>query len=447
MKKLLLGSFLSYAFASVNAQNVTTLYGSGTQGISVPASISAAAATFNAPYALAFDNSNRIWVLEKDGNRVRMIDRNAGQVITRAGSLSSGAGNANATGILAKFNTPRAILIDTLGMILVSDEQNNCIRAISPFQNIGTVQNVGTYAGRNNDIGGLKDTLMAYAEFNMPAGMIKDAAGNIYLADAGNNAIRKISNSGMVSTIAGDGVAGYVDGYKDSARFINPMGLLLLDANNLLVADQGNARIRNINLVTGMVSTFAGDGMNDFDDGTLLTASFMSPIGLAKDNDGNIYVSEGMPGHTIRKISGNNVTTFAGKADTEGDIDGIGTNARLSDPAYIYFSDSTLYVCDAGNHKIKRITLPASSPTSLPEFNNQSMLHAFPNPFIDYFKIEVHSANANYTVTDLSGKQVLIGTLNHGVQRINASSLAEGVYIFNLDSEEGRQIIKLVKKP
>jgi hypothetical protein len=75
------------------------------------------------------------------------------------------------------------------------------------------------------------------------------------------------------------------------------------------------------------------------------------------------------------------------------------------------------------------------------------MLHAFPNPFIDYFKIEVHSEKANYTVTDLSGKQVLIGTLNHGVQRINASSLAEGVYIFNLDSEEGRQIIKLVKKP
>lgn len=447
MKKLLLNSVLIYAFTSLNAQNVTTLYGNGTQGATVPATSSVSTASFNAPYALAFDNNNRIWVLEKDGNRVRMIDRNAGQVIARVGSLSSGAGNTNATGLLAKFNIPRSILIDTLGRILVSDEQNNCIRAISPFQNIGTVQSVTTYAGINNDIGGLKDTLMAFAEFNMPAGMIKDAAGNIYLADAGNHAIRKISNAGVVSTIAGDGVAGYVEGSKDSARFINPMALLLLDANNLLVADQGNARIRKINLVTGMVSTFAGDGMNDFDDGTLLTASFMSPIGLTKDNAGNIYVSEGMPGHTIRKISGNNVTTFAGKADTDGDIDGLGTNARFNDPAYIYFSDSTLYLCDAGNHKIKRITLPASSPTSLSELNSHSILHAFPNPFNDYFNVEVHSANANYTVIDLSGKQVLVGTLNHGVQKINASSLAEGMYIFNLDSEEGRQIIKLVKKP
>jgi hypothetical protein len=447
MKKLVLSSLLIYAFSSVNAQNVTTVYGSGIQGTSVPSSVSVSAVTFNAPYALAFDNSNRIWVLEKDGNRVRMIDRNAGQVITRAGSSSSGAGNANGTGPLAKFNTPRAILIDSLGRILVSDEQNNCIRAISPFQNIGTVQNVSTYAGINNSIGGLKDTLMAYAEFNMPAGMIKDAVGNIYLADAGNNAIRKISNTGMVSTIAGDGVAGYVDGYKDSARFINPMGLLLVDDNNLLVADQGNARIRKINLSTGMVTTFAGDGMNDFDDGTLLTASFMSPIGLAKDNAGNIYVSEGMPGHTIRKITGNEVTTFAGKADNDGDIDGMGTNARFNDPAFIYFYDSSLYVCDAGNHKIKRITLPTSSPTSLSELNNQSMLYAFPNPFIDYFNIEVYSAEANYTVTDLSGKQVLSGMLNTGVQKINASSLAEGLYIFNLDSKEGRQVIKLVKKP
>lgn len=447
MKKLLLGSFLIYVITSVNAQNVTTYYGNGTQGITVPANISVSAVTFNAPYALAFDNSNRIWVLEKDGNRVRMIDRNAGQVIARAGSLGSGAGNANATGVLAKFNTPRAILIDTLGRILVSDEQNNCIRAISPFQNIGTVQNVSTYAGINNDIGGLKDTLMAFAEFNMPAGMINDAVGNIYLADAGNHAIRKISNTGMVTTIAGDGVAGYVEGYKDSARFINPMGLLLLDKNNLLVADQGNARIRKINLSTGMVSTFAGDGMNDFDDGTLLTASFMAPIGLAKDNAGNIYVSEGMPGHTIRKISGNDVTTFAGKADTEGDVDGIGATARFNDPAFIYFYDSSLYVCDAGNHKIKRIALPASSPTSLQELKNQSILHAFPNPFNDYFNVEVYSADANYTVIDLSGKLVLSGTLTHGVQKINASSLAEGMYIFNLDSEEGRQIIKLVKKP
>lgn len=446
MRKTLLFLFSAFAVFNSEAQTVSTVYGTaGTAATSAPPSVVATSATLYSPVSLLKDSNNRMWVVEREGNRLRLFDPNLSppQAIVRAGKPSSSPGSGNGTGVNASFDWPKSILRLSTGDFLISDANNNCIRQVSMFTNVGTIQTVSDYAGVKSSIGGFKDTLKRFAEFNSPADMAMDSLGNIYVSDAGNHAIRKIAPDSMVTTIAGDGVAGNTNGPLNVARFTNPSGILVLNNNTLLIADQGNQVIRKIDLAAQTVSTYAGDGLNEDDDGPLASASFLAPTGIAMDAYGAIYVSNAAPSHTIRKIANGVVSTFAGSSGTLGSTDGVGSAARFNSPAGLYYKNNELFVCDEGNHTIRKISV--AIPTGIMSYSSFSV-EVYPNPVLHVLNIQTTTGSGKLTLTDMLGKIVLTAELENGLNEIPVAQLLQGVYLLQVEQNGKTALQKLVKE-
>ncbi len=194
----------------------------------------------------------------------------AGEVSTLAGSGAYGF--ADGDGINAKFYFPKGIALDASGNLYVADDINHRIRKITPT---GTVTTIAGSTSGSDDGDGIN------AKFNNPRGVTLDAAGNIYVADAGNHRIRKITPTGTVSTIAGSTV-GVTEGIGTAAKFNTPAGVAVDASGNIYVADDENERIRKIT-TNGTVSTLAGGFLQGFTDGVGGDAQFRSPTGLAID--------------------------------------------------------------------------------------------------------------------------------------------------------------------
>ncbi len=233
-------------------------------------------------------------------------------VSTFAGSTS--AGYLDGSGLGAQFNNPQGVGVDKSGNIYVGDTFNSLIRKIT------SSAVVSTFAG-NGTIGLLNGPALS-SQFYASQGVVADAQGNVYVADVGNNVIRKISTTGVVSTYAGTGIAGYINGAADSthlasatdslAQFNNPCALAIDATGNIYVADRGNHTIRKI-LTTGRVKTIAGyRTIPGFVNGTGDLAFFRSPSGVAVDASGNVFVAD-QGNAAIRKITpAQVVTTVAG---------------------------------------------------------------------------------------------------------------------------------------
>ena len=263
---------------------VSTLAGSGTSG---SADGDGTAAQFNSPRAVAVDATGNVYVADGINNKIRKITP-AGTVSTLAGSGASGF--ADGDGINAKFYFPKGIALDASGNLYVADDINHRIRKITPT---GTVTTIAGSTSGSDDGDGIN------AKFHSPRGVTLDAAGNIYVADAGNHRIRKITPAGTVSTIAGSTV-GVTEGIGTAAKFNGPAGIAVDASGNIYVADDENERIRKIT-TNGTVSTLAGGFLQGFTDGVGGDAQFRSPTGLAIDASGNIYVAD-RHNHSIRKI-------------------------------------------------------------------------------------------------------------------------------------------------
>lgn len=260
------------------------------------------------------------------------------------------AGAVDGTGAAARFNRPFGIATDNAGNVYVSEPDNSIVRKITPA---GVVT---TLAGRSG-VTGSADGTGAAASFDYPIGIATDRAANVYVADYGNGTIRKITPAGAVTTLAGTaGAKGSTDGTGSAARFEGPLGIASDNAGNLYVSDLRNT-IRKITS-DGVVTTLAGkafaEGSND---GTGAAARFDFPRGIAADSAGNVYVSD-FDNHIIRKITrAGVVATFAGTAGVEGNADGTGAAARFASPLGIAVdSAGNLYVADEFNHAVRKIT-------------------------------------------------------------------------------------------
>jgi streptogramin lyase len=222
-----------------------------------------------------------------------------------------------------------------------------------------------TFAGTAGVIGSTNGTGSA-AAFSSPSGIAVDAADNLFIADTGNHTIRKITPSGVVSTFAGlAGVSGSADGTGSVARFNSPIGLALDGAGNLFVADSDNSTIRKIT-PGKVVTTVAGlAGVTGSADGVGASARFNGPRGVAVDNSGNIFVADTF-NDTIRKITpAGSVSTFAGLAEAPGSSNGTGGAARFNEPRGIAVDTAgKVYVADSVNDTVRVIT-PAAVVTTL----------------------------------------------------------------------------------
>jgi hypothetical protein len=266
-------------------------------------------------------------------------------VSTFVGAGSSG--NSNGTGTSASFNGTVGLSVDASGNIYVADRENHLIRKITPAGVVSTFAGSGS-AGSVNGTG-------TSASFRKPHDIAIDQSGNVYVADHDNHLIRKITSAGVVSTFAGSGSAGSANGTGTSASFNSPSGIAIGPNGNIYVTDKGNNLIRKITSA-GVVSTFAGSGSAGSANGTGTSASFRNPYNLNCDLSGNVYVAD-HDNHLIRKItSAGVVSTFAGSGSA-GSANGTGTSASFNNPRDIDFDASgNIYVCDKTNHLIRKIT-------------------------------------------------------------------------------------------
>ncbi len=297
------------------------------------------AARFVQAAYLTVDDAGTVYVSDSQQSVIRKITP-SGLVSTLAGSPAVW-GSTDGQGSAASFRVPSGIAVDGNGNVFVAEAGSACIRKITPS---GLVS---TFAGSKNKPGSVDGAGLA-AGFGSPAGLAMDSAGNLWVSDFNDNVIRKVSPTGQVTTVAGKaGQGDWINGTGADARFWWPSDLTVDASGNIFVADQRNAAVRKIT-PAGVVSTLAGSGVaNAWADGQGGAAQFNTPVGVALDKAGNAYVADSESA-VIRKITpAGAVTTLAGIAGVYGSADGLGASARFARPVGVAVdSAGNVYVTD-----------------------------------------------------------------------------------------------------
>lgn len=349
-----------------NGGNVSTLAGGGCSGCINHgyANGQGVAAEFFQPTGTAADCSGNVYVADYQNNLIRKIGPGGNVSTLAGGGGGTNSGHVDGQGINALFYHPVGVAVDTSGYSYVADLDNNLIRKIDPGGNVSTLAGGGCTGCVNP---GYADGQGTNAMFNLPYGLAVDGSGNVYVADNDNNLVRKITPGGNVSTLAGGGCAGctnhgYADGQGTNAVFYHLCSVAVDGSGNIYVADEGNNLIRKVT-PGGYVSTLAGGGCSGctnrgYANGQGVNAVFYSPQGVAVDGTGNVYVAD-EGNNLIRKINpSGNVSTLAGGGGgiNSGNADGQGTNAEFNAPNGVGTDCSChVYVADQNNNLIRLI--------------------------------------------------------------------------------------------
>jgi N-acetylneuraminic acid mutarotase len=276
---------------------ITTVAGNGTNGYSGDNGPATSAELFD-PAGVALDASGDLYIADEVNNRIRMVS-SSGIITTVAGNGTGGYSGDNGPATSAELNSPYGVTLDAAGNLYIADLGNQRIRKVSPIGIITTVAGNGAsgYSGDNGPA--------ISAELFDPAGVAVDTSGSLYIADLGNQRIRKVSPSGIVTTVAGNGNIGYSgdNAPAASAELDNPTGVALDASGNLYITDEGNQRIRMVSQ-SGIITTVAGNGIQGYsgDNGPSTGAELNFPAGVGLDASGNLFFADG-GGQRIRKVN------------------------------------------------------------------------------------------------------------------------------------------------
>lgn len=314
------------------------------------------------PYQIAFDSVGNIYIADSGDDLVREINVD-GVVNTVAGNGTEGYGGDNGPATSAILDTPTGIAVDSSGNLYIADTNNNRIREVSGGI-ITTIAGTGA-PGYSGDGGPALSATLA-----SPGALAIDSSGNLYIADSNNNCIRKIS-AGQISTFAGDGFEGFAGdgGPATSAMLDTPLGVAVDAAGNVYIADTNNQRVRLVTAGSGNISTIAGTGAYGFTaDGPALAAALANPSAVAVNSSGTVYIADS-DNQRIRTLSGGQVTTIAGGGvqGFSGDA-GSATSASLNEPRAVTPGSSEVLFSDTENNRVRLIdngnlnTVGGSSP-------------------------------------------------------------------------------------
>jgi hypothetical protein len=365
---------LALLVASNNAtsQNINTIAGIGTAGFSGDAGAAILAQLYG-PQDVALDTFGNVYIADAENHRIRKITATTGVITTIAGTGTFGYSGDGGPATSAKFYSPIGIGLDRAGNIYVADVGNNCIRKITASTGlITTVAGTGT-AGYSGD-GSLATSARLYAPYDVAV----DDSGNLFIADVSNNCIRKVkASTGVISTVAGTTSPGFSGdgGAATLAKLYQPFSVIVDGSGNLYIADASNNRIRKVTASTGTITTIAGTGTAGYsgDGGAATAAKFNKPYSIGLDLSGNIYISD-FGNHRVRKItiSTGIISTIAGTGvfGFSGD-GGLAVSAQLYNPKGIYVDKvNNVFIADELNNRVRFIcnaaTIPAAPLVSSP---------------------------------------------------------------------------------
>jgi prepilin-type N-terminal cleavage/methylation domain-containing protein len=333
------GPCAGHSGSSADGLQVATLAGASTADF---ADGTGANARFNWPQGIALDSGGNIFVADYNTERVRKVTP-AGVVTTFAGSDLYG--QVDGQGSSAQFLTPADVAVDASNNVYVADYSGDRVRKITPDGMVTTL--AGSSQGFQNGTG-------TAAKFSMLSSVTVDPSGNVYVADSGNDVIRKITPAGVVTTFAGSGAYGNANGTGTAAQFAWPNAVAADASGNVFVTDRDNNQVRKIS-PSGNVTTFAGSGVAGTADGTGTAAQFSTPGAITVAPSGDIYLTDGDHA-TVRKITPAGVVTTIAGSGTPGFADGPASSAQFNWPGGIAVNQfGVIYVADSGNNRIRTV--------------------------------------------------------------------------------------------
>ncbi len=427
LKKAIIFFIFCNCFFTNFSQNIYPFAGKGTSGYSGDGGL-ATLAEFDQPFGLASDATGNIYISDIGNHNIRKVNA-SGTITTVAGTGTAGFSGDGGLATLAQLDLPLAIATDGANNVYIADYNNVRVRKINNLGIINTIAGNGSY-GFSGD--GANATL---AQLGQVAGIAVDAAGNIYISD--EDRIRKINISGIINTIAGTGVSGFSgDGtYATLAQMNLPSGIAVGASGDIYFADQNNNRVRKIN-TSGIISTVAGNGTAGFSGDGLPanTAMLNKPSDVAIDAFGNLYITEYL-NNRIRKVNTLGIiSTIAGTgvAGFSGD-GGASTSAQINSPSGIDVNSAgNFYFADSGNLRV-RVVCNSSCVTGITsEANTNFTIQLYPNPSNVAFnlKIEPELENGEIILYNSLGQKVLEYKIQYKENNILLNFLSKGLYSY-----------------
>lgn len=440
MKKLIATLTFIYLFSFSQAQIISTIAGNGICTSTGDGGL-ATAASMRWPIGITIDPTGNIYYVEDGSFVIRKI--NTSGVISRyAGNGTNGYSGDGGQATNAQIRSAHSLALDLAGNLYIAEAGK--IRKVNSSGIISTV--AGGLASLTGGDGGPATA----AHLEALGGVYVDASGNIYFTDA--NRIRKVNTSGIISTIAGDGTAGYTGdgGPATTAQLYMPQDIKIDAAGNILIVETANNIIRKIN-VAGIISTIAGNGSPGYsgDGGAATAAQLKQPAGIALDRFGNIYIGDAN-NNVVRKVNAHSgiISTVVGNSiEGYGGDGGPATAATLDGPTQLAFdAHDNLYISVHSNFRIRRvgnISLSIPPTINIPEYNTSIS----PNPNRGNFIFKIHSENtqdAIVCIMDVTGKKLKEFTVvTNAMLEINVD-LPDGIYILSAMTAENVVAQKLI---
>ncbi|RKT19090.1 NHL repeat-containing protein [Streptomyces sp. 1114.5] len=334
---------------------IATAAGTGTGGFAGDGG-PAASAQLNYPLGVTVDSTGTLYIADYSNNRIRKVTTD-GRISTIAGTASASFSGDNGPANKAQLNQPRGLAADRAGTLYIADAANQRIRKITADGTITTIAGTGSAASTGDNGPANK------AQLNYPLAVTVDSTGILYVSDYNGHRVRRITADGRISTVAGTGVAGFSgdNGPANKAQLYYPRGLAVDGAGALYIADGSNHRIRKV-AADGTITTIAGTGTagSTGDNGPATKARLNSPLAVVVDSTGVLYIAD-HANHRIRKVAADGtITTIAGTgtAASTGD-NGPADKAQVSLPSALALdSVDTLYIAEYGGHRIRKIASP-----------------------------------------------------------------------------------------
>ena len=387
---------------------MTTVAGNGTMAFGGDGG-QAVAAQLNFPQDVEIDAAGNLYIADLGNHSIRKVDVN-GIITSIAGKGTIPFGGDNGAATVANLNYPDAAVRDGAGNLYIADTANNRIRKVDASGTISTVAGNGI-VGNGGDNG-----TATTAQLNAPKGVVVDTAGNLFIADTQNHRIRKVDTNGIITTFAGNGSAGFSgDGGQATAAQLNFPQKVTIANNTLYIVDRNNQRVRAIDIATGVISTFAGNGLRGLsgDNGLATAARLDFPQDVIADNAGHIFIADTL-NHRVRQvnIATGVITTVVGTGLSGFSGDGaLAVNATLSGPNGLGIDtvNNHLYIADTNNQRIRRVDLTTGKITTVagtgtPGFNADNILATASQ--LDFPEDVSVAANGDIFITDVKNHRI-----------------------------------------